>query len=87
MAAALFGWRPAWAVAGWALVGWGLVVVMLGETLRLAPWARDLSPFEHTGRVPLVEPDATALWVLTGLSAALLVLGGAWFARRDLIAG
>ncbi|HYO85808.1 MAG TPA: hypothetical protein VES01_05035 [Dermatophilaceae bacterium] len=87
VAAAMFAWRPAWAVAGWALVSWGLVVVMLGETLRLAPWARYLSPFEHTGRVPLVEPDATALWVLSGLSATMLVLGGAWFARRDLIAG
>lgn len=86
-ALALWGLRPWLSAAGWLVLGWGCVVAILGDTLRLPSWARGLSPLWHTGRVPLEDPSATALLVMSGLAAVLWLAAVALFGRRDLRAG
>ena len=85
--AAAYAGGPRIAALGWAVVGWASVVAMLGDTLRLPAWARDLSPLEHTGRVPLVTPDAAALALLSVLAVVTAAAAGVRFARRDLSTG
>ena len=83
------GWslRPVLAQVGWAVVAWASVVALLGDTLRLPQWSRDLSPLHHAGRVPL---DPVSFGALAGTGAAVAALATvAWlrFRSRDLAAG
>lgn len=78
---------PRVAAVVWALVGWGALVTFLGETLDLPTWARRLSPVEAVGRVPIEDPSATALLVLSVTTVALLELAQLAVRRRDLLAG
>ncbi len=71
----------------WLPIGWALVVALLGEALRLPRWARDLSPFELIGRLPVDQLDQ-AVWVTLLAGAIVVAALGAWrFATRSLAAG
>lgn len=87
LAAALHGLAPRLAALAWVAVGWVTVVGLLGETLRLPGWSRDLSPVHAVGRVPVEDPNAGALVVCAVLAAALLAGGLARFRTRQLVAG
>ncbi len=72
--------------AAWGLVAWAAIVGTLADTLKLPGWARNLSPLELVGRLPLESTDTANATMLAG---AVLVLGSvalAWFVRRDLAA-
>ncbi len=76
--------------AGWGLLLGCWVVAFLGDVLRLPPWLRWWSPFEHLPRAPaetLVPATQTLVGPLgVGLVAALLVAAGALaLRRRDLV--
>ncbi|MCE1177785.1 MAG: hypothetical protein LWW86_01940 [Micrococcales bacterium] len=60
---------------------------MLGETLGLREWARDLSPLHAVGQVPIEEPSAAAMLALALATVAMLSAGALAFRRRDLVAG
>ncbi|MGO1592442.1 MAG: ABC transporter permease [Ancrocorticia sp.] len=68
----------------WALVAWITVVGFLDETLRLPEWSRNLSPLYLVGKLPMQDPDLTAIAALSVAAAALLALSVWTFARRDL---
>ncbi|GAB2453227.1 ABC transporter permease [Nocardioides hungaricus] len=87
VALALLAVSPRIAVAGWAVLLWATVVALLGETLQLPQWARNLSPIELLGKVP-VDPVAPGTWVaLLGSALVVVALTVPWVARRDLAAG
>ena len=80
----LFGWRPGWVPVGWALLGFCFVLGWLGELLDWPQWAKDLSPFTHVPRVPVV-PATWAAPTYTAAAAVVLALVGWWgFRRRDV---
>ena len=79
--------HPRLAALGWLLFCWVLVVGFLAEPLDLPRWARDLSPVELIGKVPLERADWTAFWwLLLGVGLALALAGTRW-QTRDLAAG
>ncbi len=72
--------------AAWGLVAWAAVVGTLADTLGLATWARNLSPLELVGRLPVDSVDNVNAALL---GVAVVVLGSValtWFVRRDLAA-
>lgn len=75
------------AALSWSLLLWSAIVAMLADTLRLPGWLRDLSPLEHTGRVPVDALDVTAAVVMAGASLVLATASTLLLRRRDLAAG
>lgn len=74
-------------VVGWLVLGWVAVVALLAETLRLPDWARDLSPLELVGRVPVAPADGAAVAGCLAAALAGFVAATAVARRRDLRAG
>jgi len=73
--------------AVYVVVGWSFLVDLLSSlATALHPLART-SLFHYVSLVPAVDPDWTALAVLTALAVALSAAALAIFVRRDLQAG
>jgi ABC-2 type transport system permease protein len=87
LAAALFGFVPRVAGAVWFVLVYGLVVGLFGEQLQLPGWMFNLSPFEHTPRLPAAEPAVLPLVALFGIAATLVVAALAGIRRRDVPSG
>ena len=81
---ALYGMRPGTASLVWAALAACFVVGFFGRLLSLPPWAQDLSPFQHVPRVPSVAFSVAPIVALSLTAAALVVVGGVAFRRRDL---
>ena len=71
----------------WLVVAWDSVVALLGSTLRLPRWARDLSPLHHVGRVPSEAASPRVSVVLLSLAVALAAVAVHRWRNRDLVAG
>lgn len=84
LAVALHGMLPRLTGIAWLAVVWVALVLFLGELLGLPGWAMDLSPFTHTPVLPGADPEAAPLLIMSGIAAALVVLGLVGFRRRDL---
>ena len=85
LAALAFAVLPRLSVAlGWGLLVAGLALGQLGGLLGLPKWLQDVSPLHHVPAVPIedVEPVALAGWA--GLAAAVFVVAGLAFRRRDV---
>jgi len=83
---ALFGWLPRLTAGAWGLF---LAFIALGEfgVLWNAPqWLMDVSPFQHSPRLPVGSSGVTALVALTATAAILAGLGYLGWRRRDLTA-
>ncbi|WP_298331292.1 hypothetical protein [Haloactinopolyspora sp.] len=80
----LIGLLPRLAVTAWAILAGCVVAAMLGSLIRLPDWVLELSPFEHTPRLPGGSMDVAASLTLTGLAAAVIVVGVVSFRRRDV---
>lgn len=79
--------HPRGIALGWAWLGWSLLVTLLGDTLRLPAWARDLSALGHTGQVPAQAFRPVAAVVIGLLAAVVLGASVRLAGRRDLAAG
>lgn len=84
VAVAVVGLRSRSAVVAWLAVAVVTVLVLLGETLRLPPWALALSPFDHLPGVPVESFTALPGAVELLVAAGLVVVGLAGLRRRDL---
>lgn len=78
------GWLPRWTWVGWLVLAFDLVVGWLGGLLQLPQWVMDLSAFSHLPRFPLEAFSWGPVFVLLGISAALLAGGWVGFRRRDI---
>ena len=84
VAALLRAAMPGWAALGWLPVAWTAVVGLLGESLDLPRWARDLDAVHASGEVPVDEPHLMVVLGLGAAMVALLAVATAVFVRRDL---
>ena len=84
LAFALFGLSPRWAPLAWAGVALGGVVSLLGGTLDLPQWLRDLSPFEHVPALPAEPFSPVPLLALAAVAGVLVWVGARGFGRRDI---
>jgi ABC-2 type transport system permease protein len=84
VAAALVGWLPRAAVAAWAGMAFCFVIGWLGEVLDFPDWVTRLSPYSHVPLVP-AQPMQwdTPAWLLL-VAVALVTLGAAKLANRDI---
>ncbi|SEG68942.1 ABC-2 type transport system permease protein [Thermomonospora echinospora] len=82
---AVLGLLPRWAVAlSWtALIGC-LFTSQLGPVLELPQAVMNISPFTHVPYLPVADPAATPMVVLTAVGAALIAMGIGAFRNRDL---
>lgn len=72
------------AILAWAGVGWCGAVAILGTYLGLPGWVLGVSPFRHVPAIPLRGTWWVAILALLAIAAAMVALGRAGFARRDL---
>lgn len=84
VAALLYGSVPPAIGAIWAMFGYSMVLGFFGPIMNMPQWVHDLSPFEHTARLPMEAVDWTPLFVLIALATAAVAAGAYTFARRDL---
>ncbi|HEY3014160.1 MAG TPA: ABC transporter permease [Nocardioides sp.] len=81
---ALYGLGRRLTVVAWvALVGF-IVIGEFGPLMDLPRWTLDLSPYTHVPSLPGGDLEVAPLLWLTGVAAALLIIGLAGFRRRDL---
>lgn len=84
LAVLLVGVLPRAVTIVWAVFAGCVVASMLGSVVRLPDWALELSPFEHTPRLPGGTVDVATLLALTGLAVVTIVVGVLAFRHRDL---
>jgi ABC-2 type transport system permease protein len=80
----LFGWAPRAVAASWGVLA---VLIALGEfgvLWNVPAWLMDLSPFQHTPRLPATSGWALPLAALTVVAAALRAAGFAGWRERDV---
>jgi ABC-2 type transport system permease protein len=81
---ALFGLLPRYTPVAWGILVAFIAVYLLGTLSNSPQWLLDLEPFTHIPHVGTGQFDATPLWWLLGIDAALIAVGAAAFRRRDL---
>jgi ABC-2 type transport system permease protein len=85
VAAALFGLLPrSCAAGGWTALALATVILLLGPTLRLAPWVQDISPFTHVPKLPGGTGSPAGLAWLALIAVALAATGLLGLRRRDI---
>lgn len=80
----LFGVAPRWQGLAWAAFGVSAVLAYMGPMLKLPDELIDNSPFVAAGLAPAATANTTAIGVLLGSAAVLLIAGAALFRRRDV---
>jgi ABC-2 type transport system permease protein len=85
IAAALVGLAPRASAAGsWSALGVVVLMVFLGATLQLSHWALDISPFQHSPKLPGGTVSGEALAWLIAIALALVMAGLAGLRSRDI---
>jgi len=74
------------AAVAWTLVAWSAIVALRGQTLQMADWARDLSPLEWLGKVPVEPWNTDGALSLVLIAIAAVAISAALFRRRSLVA-
>jgi ABC-2 type transport system permease protein len=80
----LFGWLPHWVVGTWGVLVAAIVVGELGPLWRLPSWTMDLSPFQHSPRLPGAHASTSGLIGLLIAAALLAIVGLARWSTRDV---
>lgn len=81
---ALVGISARWSVAAWGSVVVALVIGLLAETLGLAQWIQDVSPFEHLPALPAASFDVVPVLALIAVACALTLVGMVAIRQRDI---
>jgi ABC-2 type transport system permease protein len=68
----------------WAYFAFSFFTLFMGRMLDLPEWLGQISPFGHVPLLPVDEINFTALFVLTAIAVASLLLGIIAYERRDL---
>lgn len=84
LSAALYGLRPGMLWIAWLPFVFVTVVAVLGDTLQLPDWVKNISPLYWVGRVPLESASVLALLgaLMMALALAAAALGA--FRTRDI---
>jgi ABC-2 type transport system permease protein len=82
---AMFGLVPRWVIPlSWAALVLFVFAAMFGGLIGLPQALLDLSPFTHVPAAPSVDVSPGPLAALCLVAVAFVVVGLAWFRRRDL---
>lgn len=84
LAAALYALSPRLLTLAWIPVVLGGLIDMFGDLLNLPEWARQISPFEHTPRMPTEPFEMVPILVQLGIAVVLIGVGLWRFGRRDI---
>lgn len=84
LSAALYGLRPNLLWISWLPLVLVTVVAVLGDTLQLPHWVKDISPMSWVGRVPLDNASAPALVGALVAALALATVALRAFQTRDI---
>ncbi|MGI8882102.1 MAG: ABC transporter permease, partial [Jatrophihabitans sp.] len=87
LALAVYGLRPRLFGFAWASYAVVTFIAFLGPGLKLRQWVLDISPTTHVGNPPTNAIQTGALTVMSGVAAALVVVGFAAFRRRGIPQG
>ncbi|MBA3249616.1 MAG: hypothetical protein H0T66_04755 [Geodermatophilaceae bacterium] len=82
--ALLFGLLPRAVAVSWAVLVLAAFVALLGGSVRLPDWATNLSPFQHTPRLPVDALAVAPLAVITVIAVGLTAGGVLALRRRDI---
>ncbi|HVN13632.1 MAG TPA: ABC transporter permease [Kineosporiaceae bacterium] len=80
----LFGWAPRATPAAWGVFAVFLTLGEFGVLWNAPAWLMDLSPFQHTPRLPVTSGWALPLSALTLVAATLVAAGLAGWRERDV---
>ena len=84
VAIALFGVASRAMSAAWIALAVCFVIGFLGEVLKLPHWVIEMSPFQHTPRLPAADLTLTPMLGLLGIAAVLVAAGFGALRRRDI---
>jgi ABC-2 type transport system permease protein len=84
VASALYGVAPRTYSVAWVVVIACFVIGFLGEVLKLPHWIIELSPFQHTPRLPAAAITIAPLVTMLAIAATLTATGVIAFRRRDI---
>jgi ABC-2 type transport system permease protein len=84
VASALYGVAPRTYSVAWVVVIGCFVIGFLGEVLKLPHWIIELSPFQHTPRLPAAAITIAPLVTMLAIAATLTATGVIAFRRRDI---
>lgn len=68
------------------LLAWSVLIDFVGGFFQESHWLVDTSVFHQSAAAPAVPPHWVASGVVVAVALAAMALGGALFARRDLVA-
>jgi ABC-2 type transport system permease protein len=85
LAVALFGLAPRVSTGvSWSALGVAVLMLFLGAILRLSHWLLDISPFQHSPKLPGGTVTAAPLAWLCGIALALACAGLIGLRQRDI---
>ncbi len=84
IALAVFGWAPRLTGVVWGLLMAFIALGEFGVLWGVPQWLMNVSPYQHSPRLPIDSGDLPVLVVLTVVAAALAALGYLGWRRRDL---
>ncbi len=85
MALIALGWAPrAVGVVGMLPAAGGFLLTVLADSVDAPAWITTVSPFAHLAPVPATGPDLSGAIAMVAVAAALGVVGGVGYHRRDI---
>ena len=81
----VFGFAPRLtSVACWGTLAWAFLVEMLGSAIKVNHWVMDTSLLHHVTLAPAVGANWAIVGTYLAIGAAMALIGGWRFLRRDL---
>lgn len=68
----------------WLYLIYSFIVVYLGGLLKFPEWMSNLSPYEHTPKLPVEEMNFLTLFTLLIIAVVLSIIGFIGYNRRDI---
>jgi polyether ionophore transport system permease protein len=79
------GWAPrAVGVVGMVPAAGGLPLTVLADSVDAPAWITTVSPYAHLAPVPATSPDISGAIAMIAIAAALGIVGGIDYHRRDI---
>jgi len=81
---ALFGLVPRFTPLAWALLGLFFIINLLGDSMDISQWIKDISPFTHVPNLLVGQSIETPLGLVLVAALLLTFIGIVGFKRRDI---